>query len=150
MSFCPALRRARAGSFRSEVPLCLPVPSATLQEPPWSCPPAESVPRLPDPAGSAAVRGRCRPCASPDQAWLPHCSKAVFLLGVLKSQTEMHKHLIHTRTRQTHTHTRNPATVDWQVHLFPSRCLYNVMELLLLKDHEHTHTHARAHTHTHT
>ena len=71
-----------AGSSRNEVPWGSPVPSATSQEPPLPCPPAESVPHLPAPAGSAAVQGRCRPCASPGLAWLPHGSEAPVLLGV--------------------------------------------------------------------
>ena len=70
-------------SPRNEVPLSLPVPAATSQEPPLPFLPAvEHVPHPPAPAGSAAVQGRCRPCASPDQAWLPHGSEAPALLEV--------------------------------------------------------------------
>ena len=65
-----------AGSPRNVASLSLPVHSATLQEPPLLCSPTEVVPHLPAPSGSTAVRGRCRPCASPGQAWLPHGSEA--------------------------------------------------------------------------
>ena len=53
---------------RNEVPLTLPVPAATLQEPPLPFPPAEHVPRSPGPDGSAAVPGHSTPCANSDRA----------------------------------------------------------------------------------
>ena len=68
---------------RNEVPASLPVPAATSQEPPLPFPPAgEYVPRPPVATGSAAVRGRCRPCASPGLAWLPRGSEALAHLDV--------------------------------------------------------------------
>ena len=70
-----------AGCSRNEVPMSLPVLSATSQEPPLPCPPAESVSHLPAPAGSTAVRGRCRPCASHGLVCLPHGSEAPVPLG---------------------------------------------------------------------
>ena len=69
-------------SPRNEVLWGAPAPSAT--SPGLALPylPAENVLHLHAPADGAAVQGRCRPCASPDRAWLQRGSEALAHLGV--------------------------------------------------------------------
>ena len=69
-------------SPRNEVLWGAPAPSATSPELALPYLPAENVLHLRAPAGGAAVPGRCRPCASPDRAWLQRGSEALAHLGV--------------------------------------------------------------------